>query len=227
MTRRVLSLALSLALLLAAVPALAFNAAPFTSDTDSFFAFDTGSGYLVVSTVYTQNTGILEFDHPFAGQEASLMNNALQLGKGDNGEDTALFALLITLNTSEAIDVSKASIYLNGKEYRFTIFGDSEKNGSEYHQIVTILAGSENFDFMMELLNVELQYLNDFVAAGGKAVAVPDCRIVLHGTEDIEFTVPDGYWTDLAAFGMAFGSLEAEDLSEILMGSYGSPCTVK
>ena len=56
-----------------------------------------------------------------------------------------------------------------------------------------------------------------------KETAVPDIKVVLHGTEDLEFNVSGNYLLDLGVFVL---SMMSSDTLGMLTDISGTPCKV-
>ena len=135
-----------------------------------------------------------------------------------------ILGISVTYHADEPLHIMGISFLLDGKEYLFDTLGVTDDVRQMEHGIsegVEVLFGSENRAFYEAVFFYALEYLYGY---GDENGAPPEMKMVLHGTEDLEVTVPNGYWFNLGVF---IEFLNRSDALGYISINEGTPVTVK
>lgn len=228
--KKTLALLCALVLLLHALPALGdFNIGHFTENT-SIFSVDVEaeSGVAFIETIMPAKD--LAFEHKYESPKnySLLRNDILVLNYFSSADRSPVFRTWIYYCTTKPIYAHSVTFELEGTAYTFTDVAGSGRittNESDTEEDLLIRYGSSNLDFLAVVMARATQYAySRFGDEGDQNVQPPKMKMILHGLEDIELDVPDGFWLD---FGLlTVGLIETDSLGQIGQNT-GTPCTIR
>ena len=122
-------------------------------------------------------------------------------------------------------NIQSVTFFYGDHKYTFTGIGDSSRNETTEKgttEKLVIQYGQANSDFLSQILVDSLVYL----LAEDENKVVPEMKMILHGDEDIEATVPEAFWQDFALLVLPFTNNDYAWLTYIARNE-GTPCTVE
>ena len=143
-------------------------------------------------------------------------------------ERTAQLRIWIRYRGSKALNINAVSVIMGGSDFRFVDVTEAEwsatKDDGTAAQDAVIVLGSNpgNATCFAYLLAMAIEYGQN-LASDPKSPA-PEVTLVLHGDEDVEVTLPAGFWTELGMFAF---NLDAVQGFPFLTRTTGTPCFVK
>ena len=105
---------------------------------------------------------------------------------------------------TQELRIDSASVFIGEEEYRFLDLYEQEmaavKKDGIYAQDVAIRMGGNaiNARCFAYLLSFGTLWAQEMAEKG--TAALPDVRLVLHGQEDVELTLPESFWNGISVF---------------------------
>ncbi|MBQ3667676.1 MAG: hypothetical protein II920_00470 [Clostridia bacterium] len=206
-----------------------FDFTPFTSMGDFFVIYMDEENYgasvdINFSPEMTAFTHKYESDYYYSTMVASLF-----IDEYSSPAAKPELVTVITYFADEPLNISSVSFIIGGREYVFT---DETDEGDPPHirevehgtrQLMVIEHGANNIELTQTIMTQGLLYCYALADETSDA-PLPELKIVLHGTEDVEFVPPESYWMSL---GMFYRLGIMYDFAEDLLGAEGDECTVK
>ena len=110
------------------------------------------------------------------------------------------------------LNITSASFILNGKKYTFSGIGNKDwyvKDDDGYLEQVLIKFGMDNIDFLAALEDI-FNGVDDVGAVAKSAT----CKLILHGREDIEVELGEGFFLDFMAIKLGMVDINGLDFLE-------------
>ena len=110
------------------------------------------------------------------------------------------------------MNITSASFILNGKKYTFSGIANKDwyvKDDDGYYEQVLIKFGMENLNFLAALEDI-FNGVDDVGAVAKSAT----CKLILHGREDIEVELGEGFFLDFMAIKLGMVDINGLDFLE-------------
>ena len=227
--KKALALLCALVLLLHALPAVAdFNLNYFTENS-SIFTIDVNKEKSVAFIETVMSAQELAFEHKYESPtQYSLLRNDILVLDYFSTNRSPVFRTWIYYCTTKPIYVHSVTFELDGTAYTFTDVASSDRvitNEQDTEEDLLIRYGGNNSDFLAKVMAEAASYaFSHYGDDGDPNVQPPKMKMILHGIEDIELDVPDGFWTDFALLTVAL--VTTESLGQIGKNT-GTPCTIR
>lgn len=170
-------------------------------------------------------TADLAFNHQYENDYYySVMRNDIIVIDYFSSNRYPVLRTWITYRGDKALYFTGVSFIIEGKEYVLSDVADKDriqKLDNGWEETLLIKYGSENWDFFAAIAASAMVYYGAWV--DDKEAAVPDIKMVLHGTEDIEVQVTGNFLLDMGIFVL---SLISNDTIGLLVENTGTPCKV-
>lgn len=201
-----------------------FTTNPYT-EYETLFKVDlnTDSGSAFITTKLP--TKDVSFTHKYESDYTySTINSDILVLDYYKTDRQPVFRTWIYYNGSKPLYFHSVSFELDGKKYMFSEVGDKDwvkQNDNDYSEQLLIRYGKNNSEFFSSVLVDSLLY----AMSEDENKVAPEMKMTLHGIEDIEVTVPEGFWTDFMLLGLPFTSNDFEWI-HFIGQTDGNPCKV-
>ena len=223
--KKLVALLISVALLCGSVSALAdgtFEMDAYTSPNVFTVEVDSDNDIAFIDT--QMGNDVLSFSHKYENDYYSVMRNDILVINQSSASRYPVLRTWITYRGTKALNFSSISFIIDDKEYVLTDVASADRNSQEdnnFEEILLIKYGYQNWDLFAALAATALSYYGDWVE--DKETAVPDIKVILHGTEDIEVNASGNFLLDLGVFVL---SMYSADTLGMLVEIEGTPCQV-
>lgn len=205
-----------------------FDASPFTEDKTYFVTEVSEDG----ESAYIQTVAKAEdraFSTPY---ESDVYYSTVfpELMVTNWPEETAripMFRIWIRYRGIRHLNIGAVSLILDGTEYRFLDVSmpdwiATKEDGTAAQDVVLVLGSDRNnAAFFAAVFASAVEYIQ--AQMNDAAAPVPDVKMILHGDEETETTLPAGFWSELAMFVLG---LESVGGFSYLTGTTGTPCMI-
>lgn len=225
--KRLVALLISVVLLCGMVSSLAegtFDMSTYTSS--NVFTVDEDTENNIAFIESGMGSADLAFNHKYESDDYySIMRNDIIVINQSSDSRYPVMRTWIYYRGTKQLDIHSVSFILEGKEFVISDVADKDRvtkvDDNCTEETLLIRYGYENWDFFAEIASTAMSYYGAWVE--DKETPVPEIKVVLHGTEDVETTVSGNFLLDMGVFVL---SMIANDTIGLLIDVDGNPCKV-